>query len=865
MRIVQFSAQERVDLPDMTAASFLMLGEFRRMTRALIVGEERNAIVRGYAVEADSPASALVLVKLEDGAEPLSLAILSEDMGAAVTYGQLVGDKNDDDDLEGNAETSLDFTGQPAATYTVQMRFVYADGATDNRAFWDDGTDEETIQSVSTRHLPAIELRLSGAPADDWIDLASVVWDGVSISSGDITDLREFLLEGGPATFTQTTQTGSGGMADFDRATTRAADGVNTLVPFMKALARQIQDIKGAGDDGTWSWFARPHTAYDPADALGVRTKSLRSIDTVSYTVGDGVISFGDFNGVTALQDCLLHIESITDADKPSRVEVVVHGGGSAYTITQEINITPASGHLMMIHIRGATNHERSGTGEGYYGRPQVNVTGATLGVNDYAILVSNSGGITIEDIDFEWTGTTASRGIIAAGGPIIARRCFLSQGASPDVDALFVLDSSAASSSHVEDCEIWGRVRFYDPGATGPAARTKGGTITNSKLMHSQVQLCNVAGIDADVAAGFTIRDCHITGRATARYTSSIAVVDARCAQYLTIEGCAIVYGDDENGIDGRTFSTYNLFKWRIADCVFENTISNGTHAVDSGNGGTAGTGWAINVERTAAGIGAVAVAGCFFAVNGVIDAGGVRFHNLSDVSAENDKWVNCGTTGGASQRFRGIQISASSANTKVRAKISDCAMHTWNNEETTGIYLENVDDVSITSSSFDGTDLASRANTECAIYCDDTYGVTILGCDFRDWSVSPVRTTVGANDYFLARGNRFQNCTSYAITATTTGSHISLTDNQVDASTANTQFGLLGGAASFVLINNNAIETFDATVVGIYIEVAAIGICVGNITNGDIQKAGAGVVRGHNEAGGSYADMNYVTGSYI
>ena len=89
MRRVNFEAQERVDLPDMTALSALMLGEFRRHTRGLL-GAGTNSIVKGFEVEAAAVPDSTVIVKLSDAGD-LGFFVGSQDLGARVDYGQLAG------------------------------------------------------------------------------------------------------------------------------------------------------------------------------------------------------------------------------------------------------------------------------------------------------------------------------------------------------------------------------------------------------------------------------------------------------------------------------------------------------------------------------------------------------------------------------------------------------------------------------------------------------------------------------------------------------------------------------------------------------------------------------------------------------
>jgi hypothetical protein len=264
MRIVRYESQERVDHPDITAMSFLVLGEFRRSIRGLLLGPDDgsrpypNAIIRGFAVEPESPASSNVVVKLDPGGgEPLAFAIGGEDVGAHVDYGQLIGGSDMAGRLEGNAQQTLDFTGQPSDTYIVQMRFVYQESVEDNRAFWNEGVKEEFVSPMETRHAPLFELRAVGATTnDEWIDLAEVVWGGATIGAGDITDIRTFAFEGS-APFQADWFDEPGAMPDFDRDVDRAAHGINEVYPVLRALARQIQDIKGQNiGDEKWDWFS---------------------------------------------------------------------------------------------------------------------------------------------------------------------------------------------------------------------------------------------------------------------------------------------------------------------------------------------------------------------------------------------------------------------------------------------------------------------------------------------------------------------------------------------------------------------------------------------------------------------------------
>src|SRR5688500_11733054 len=107
MDIVRFDSQERVDLPDMTAVSFLVLGEFRRTVRTLLLGEEVKKVVRGFDVTAAAVPDDTVTVKLDPGGGgPYGVLLLPENVGS-LDYGQIVGDKGMTGSPEGASQQIL--------------------------------------------------------------------------------------------------------------------------------------------------------------------------------------------------------------------------------------------------------------------------------------------------------------------------------------------------------------------------------------------------------------------------------------------------------------------------------------------------------------------------------------------------------------------------------------------------------------------------------------------------------------------------------------------------------------------------------------------------------------------------------------
>jgi hypothetical protein len=870
MRIVRWAPSERVDIPDITAMSFLTLGEFRRTLRALVTGDAPY-VVQGFKVEPEAPATTRIRVRLQPPGEFKGAAIGGEQTAPGLDYGQLIGNRDSSFLDEGASQQFIDFVGQPNGPYTIEMRFTYTDGVNDNRAFWNAGTSTEFVAVTATRHVSGWQIQRVAAPSGgQWIPLATVTWDGVAVDAADITDTRVFLFEG-TAPFSRTTQEGAGGVEDFSRTTTRGDDAVGRfrMREVVRGLMRQVQDLKGANDSGVWDWFSRVYRPWDPAGALNAqRTKSLRTIDTVTYTVGDGVTLFGDFNGATGLEQCLDHIEALADANRPERIEIVVHGGTTGYTITSPKFLQPGSGDTLTVIIRGGVTNSQTNVGGD--GRPRISIDGAGITAANFAIVSGNGGNLVLRDLDVVWTGTTAGgRGMFGAGGWLQAFNCrFLMT--SPAVDAGNVLFSSLARKSRITNCEITGRVQFYDESDfVDRADRDQGGVMENCRLLSSHVRLSDVGvGIGPNVAVGFTIRNCTIEGRATAVYTSSVGLIDARCASYLLVENCTLNYGLNENGIDGRTFESDDIFHWTIRDTQFFTGVSNGAaHAPGAGQNGASGTGWAINVESTTNGALRVHVENCKWGVSST-DAGGVRFHNTEQCSIRGGDMIFCSHEAGGTDTFQGVQVTATAAGWKTQTKITDLMIGKWIDDlpRTRGIRLQNVDDVSImgctiNGDQFDGTDIAARTTTDSAVWIDDCDDVRVIGNKFGHWNFGVATSACvyipssSVAQRFICTGNQFEGNGNYAIhfvgAAPPVGFIGPVIANNVIAGlgdSLNLGITLTSGAGGTWAVCDNVIR--HNTGVGndaIFFNNMGGGVCSGNDSNADIRKTGVTLIRGY------------------
>jgi hypothetical protein len=886
MRLVRWAPSERVDIPDITAVSFLTLGEFRRTLRTLLSGEE-SYIVRGFAVEPESPATTRVRVRLQPPGQARGAAIGGEQTIAGLDHGQLIGDRDSSFLNEGPTQQILDFAGQPNGSYTVEMRFRYTDGVSDNRAFWDNGTASEYVAITDTRHVSGWQIQfVSGAPSGgEWIPLATVTWAGGTVTAGNITDLRRFLFEGS-APYSRATQSSAGGVEDFDRSASRSASNVGRfgLRSAIRALMRQIQDLKGPNDSGVFDWFSRIYKPFDPMGSLpSEQTKTLRSIDVVTYTVGDGVTTFGDFNGTSGLEAALDHIAAMTT--KPERIEIVVHGGlsGNGYTITSMKNVQSG---LQPCTITIRSGQTLTTANNGVFGRPRITINGAGLNANEYGLSVAGSGGgnLVLRGLDVAWTGTTANgRGMFAATGFIEAHDCDLRMStapASPALDAGYVLSTGFARRSVVRNCVIRGRLQFYDVGDLGgiAAPRYTGGVLENCRVEAAHVRLTqDGTPTTRNVAVGFTIRDCTFVGREGSPYNLSVSLIDGRSSQYITIEGCQFSYGINENAIDARTHLSGEAFGWRVRDCQFFSGVNNGTHPVNGGQGGTSGTGWAINIESTTTGTQSHVIENCRWGSQSV-DAGGVRLHNISGAFVRDCENV-FSAHGGGSETFTAIQVSATSGGWGAHVRISDCLIHKWvGGSRTRGVRLVNVNDVTIDGCTmrgdeFDGTNISGRSTTDAAVWINNCDDVRITRNHFARWNYAQTTSACiyvpsgSVCERMMIESNSFEGNGNYAIhflgSAPNQGPIIN--GNQMRGGPSNNNLGmtLVNAGLRWVVSNNSFLHNSGAGFDFIFFSNMGGGVCSGNRSNADIRKTGATAIRGYkpdDDLDGLSQNLNFV-----
>jgi len=646
MKSVKWQDQERVDQNDMEAQNDFLVGEFRRLVRAaLLTSETTTGIIRGFKVEPQAVPDFTVRVRLNPGTQP-GAAVLAENDGSIITRGQLAGDRGAQAALEGNASYTIDFSADAPGTYVVEATFLYSDGESDNRAFWNDSTNLEYISSVPTRRLPTLSIvRRASAAGGEWTTLASVVWTGANITSGAITDKRDLLFEGIFPNF-QTTQSGTGGMPDFDRGAARADVTNDAVYSALRKVGRQIQDLKGPNAAGQWDFHSRVLRPMDPSNLLGSGvTKSIATLDTLEYTIGDGTTTWGDFSGSTGLQLCLTHIQA-AQAVLPQRIRIRLKSMRTAISNTEIWAITTGltlttSKHIEIIgDLSGAGANERvpvkfseTATSFNFTATPAgaltlcnihtANVPAASVFIGgdsgrihlDNVLLSSQSVTISANHTQSKWRNSEIYGEIRISADPVYS-----------EIDGLVVencrfgtLDVTInATPFHVD-----GYMRFWRGTTTLIANAT---TFSNKALF----------------------KNCEFFygGNTTAASVNREACVDMRGAAAVTFENCNYVAWADSNlillgnsGVDQTNGSEQIGFN----NCVFRvsgSFASASRHNVLAGYNGAEGTGWCVFGETklstttitsglTSCFMRSISFKNCVWDGCPQIDSGGVKLKN--------------------------------------------------------------------------------------------------------------------------------------------------------------------------------------------------------------------------------------------
>jgi len=795
MRIVRWESQERVDLPDMEAQSFLVLGEFRRLNRELIVGKDplgapdAKFVIRGFAVEPSAVPDSRIRIRADDGATTDGVFYSPENLGANNDGGNLTGGRDQVGNLEGAAQQIIDFAALPAATYVIEVRFTYGQGANDNRAFWNPGVDSEFIAAMDTRHEPQWTAQaVGGATGGEWLVLGTVTWDGVGpITTSEITDLRRLLFEG-LTPFQEVDQDDlSYSAPDFSRSTARGdkAVTIDTVVAAIRACFRQIRDIKGPDDSGQWNWWNRPTApkVYDGgALPFGAQhTKTLRSVDTVTYTIGDGVSTFGDFNGVTALEDALDRLHGSAGLTRPRRCKIIMKSSrrtpSITYVVAPSYDFT-ADGDLELeiecVTADGAEGSDR--------GRAVIEFNGGLGGINGYAISINK---LVLKNLDV--TQTAANASLFATEKCEIYNTALAIQfDAANLVNSRFALQISRTPGDAFFFCK---NVSFNGPvqvisGSIAPISRFNKGHhgVFESCLCSYPVLLTD--RVTAFDRLGITFRGCTFSELLT--LSGSRGLIDGRGSQNVVVQDCQFTLGNRNQDCIflGELAATKPVAFWRIENNEFNISDTARAELVDGGQNGVAGTGWAVFLQATSTPAGGDLdehVANIIIRNNYVegpntvqtnFDSGGIYLEGVKQAIIEGNHFWEFGVNTTSRVQFIKILDVPTQGSIVVRSNYVDKLIAGTGHY--TGIDVFDSDHVHI-----EGNHLVGLSNIGAVINMDETISAAIdvrssdytriIGNHIAGWDseqvVSFERLVGSGCAFFAVIGNTFRNPASTTV----------------------------------------------------------------------------------------------------
>lgn len=613
MKIVQYSPSERVDLPDITAMSWLPVGEYRRLIRTLMAGGTTSSpdlgrIIKGFKVEEATTTTIEVKYDIYGDGSDLSAAVgghefIGSDGALFIDQGQLLGDKGIENEQEsgGAGSRTIDFSGDPTNYYVVEMRFTLTAAESGNRAFWDPGSDTEFIDNVETRYVPGWEIQRVPYPSssqDDWIPLAVILWSGSSIQGN--LDSRNFALEG-TAPFSDDSQDIVAGPGDFDRSADRSDPtiGINHVWGAIRALEKQVMDLKGQDDGGEFNWYGRVLTPGPSGDGIGTtQTKSLRTLDSVTFKIGSGIGDWGDFNGLDGLEDCLSYIEANRD-DLPRKIKILLRtreeydGISTAFRVTSEHTLTDVDleiiGDATVSFTQAPINIDLGFSGTAI----TIDRGGLILRNVTLSLLNSGENGIDVEDNPLDY-GTSE----------IYIDNCYLSGTAGStnfmlkvpsewlrmvntwtDGGVIHIGGSSPGSSSYESISTAGGQIDNCYFAATGLILRRN--TVTSGT---------SISTVNSQVAHNLTISNTAFWLPSTTTFTNGAYISGLGC-RGLTFDNCDLEYDGDANCIllGGVATNTIDLagLDCRVVKTRFRQQYA--THTV----GPILGVGYAIQISN--------------------------------------------------------------------------------------------------------------------------------------------------------------------------------------------------------------------------------------------------------------------------
>lgn len=424
--LVRFLPNERGDLPDFEALQRNNRSDIRSQFKSLLYGTKSAAadlkkVIAGFTVTEDGGgASSQIDITngVATGAENLP--------DSSLEYGTFCGP-------ETQTTQSLDFTGQPNGTYSVYVRFSATPGTAATRVFWNATTLQEDTDVMETRYVVDWDVVYGTvSPGDEYIEIAEVVWGGVTVVNANITDKRDLFFEGEP----------SGGYAHNwgdganDRNSDRKTYGVFDFYTWVHAMRRQMADVIGASPNG---WYTQPPTdllatsnhiadSSDPHGSVLTQTDlvlsgklrnvaaiNLRDNGDTDYVVIEEIIGADQlFNGWFSLNQTgaapLVQLNG--DFDSTGKLAYAVVGVGSASTSTSYVTLPivgcPAlgGGEIREIQI---------------HGRQVVSGTPTDITVRVVAVDINNGSRTTLGSATIDTTAINSTQDFTVSSGAITA------------------------------------------------------------------------------------------------------------------------------------------------------------------------------------------------------------------------------------------------------------------------------------------------------------------------------------------------------------------------------------------------------------------------------------------------------------
>lgn len=346
----------------------------------------------------------------------------------------------------------------------------------------------------------------------------------------------------------------------------------------------------------------------------GTPPSILQALNSRLLTVGDGVLSFGDFNGATAIQDAITHVGI----------------GGAARIIVKKGNYTVESPIIIPgkdIHLEGEVAGDQVG--------PAQEVVIDNLHATDHAFIVTGGGRLTLRNLAFTnsiGTGTGAAvflTGFSAFSAALDAENCwFLGQGIYADN----VFSASDLPLINVRRC----RIETYSDNNQSPVRLEVGDFDAKvAPVLFTECYLSTPYDIPTLNVQCSNSSDTLLTAIIFARCRIVLGSTSATAGAFTdAVNNCGVVRLIP-NGVDG---TTIGLLAWD--DCY-----------VTSAGGASAST--ILMYLRATVGVGA------FISVKTVRISGGRWLCGTSDDSLITPFYIGGETVGASSTNISDVIIS--------------------------------------------------------------------------------------------------------------------------------------------------------------------------------------------------------------